>query len=172
MKKVILFTFLSIVSLSVFAQNSSKKNKKNYSIFIDDTTFVAAMPEQGATFTAFFKNDSIYRINTWFGFNYGDVTREYYYWHDTLTLILETQKMYAATAVPKINADSIKSHYTGRYIFKNGKLSDIAQKGNYSISDTPADRDETEATFLLLSDKYTKLAYKKAKNKKNRIKAP
>lgn len=170
MKKVLIFSILCTVGVSLFAQNGTKKNKHHYSVFIDDTTFVSSMPDQGATLIAYFKNDTIYKITTWFGFNFGDVTREYFYWNDTLNMIIETQKMYASTAIPKINPDSIKAHYTGRYIFKKGKLMDIAQKGNYSISDTPSTKDETESTFLMLSEKYRKVAYTKAKKKKNRTK--
>lgn len=170
MKKVLIFSLLCTLGVTLFAQNGSKKNKHHYFVYIDDTSFVTSMPEQGASLTAYFKNDTLYKIKTWFGFNFGDVTREYFYWNDTLNLIIETQKMYASTAVPKINPDSVKAHYTGRYIFKKGKLTDISQKGNYSISDTPSTKAETEATFLMLSDKYRKVAYTKAKKKKNRTK--
>ncbi|MFI5171088.1 MAG: hypothetical protein ACHQFW_01790 [Chitinophagales bacterium] len=168
MKRIFIFSLLFPLMLAGFSQGSSKKIKAYY-IFINDTSFVTAMPEQGATFKAYFQDNALYKIETWFGFNFGDVSREYFYWNDTITLINETQKLYSATAVPKIDPDTIKSHYTGRYIFKNGKLSDIAQKGSYSISDTPSSKDETEVTFLMLSDKYRKIAYEKAKKKKNRI---
>lgn len=163
-----ILTLLCTLGITLFTQNSPKKSKKHYSIFIDDTSFVASMPEQGATLTAYFKNDTVYKIKTWFGFNFGDVSREYFYWNDTLSLIIETQKMYNGAAIPAINPDSIKAHYSGRYIFKKGKLTDISQKGNYSISDTPSSKEETEATFLMLSEKYRKVAYAKARKKKNR----
>lgn len=169
MKTILFSTLLLTISITVFSQSGFKKNKEYY-ILIDDTTFVSAMPDQGATLKAYFKKDTLYKIETWFGFNFGEVSREYFYWNDTITLINETQKLYSATAVPKVNPDSIKSHYSGRYIFKKGRLTDISQKGNYSISDTPSNRDETETTFLLLSDKYRKVAYAKAKKKKNRLK--
>ncbi len=168
MKVYIFFILLAVSSVS-FAQSSKKKNKHNYMIMIDDTSFVNAMPEQGATLKAYFINDTISEIKTWFGFNFGDVTRDYFYWDDTLIVVNETQKLYSATAVPKINADTIKASYTGRYLFKHGQLTDISQKGSYSISDTPANKEETNAVLTSLSDKYRKLAYAKRAKKKNRL---
>lgn len=138
-------------------------------ILINDTSFVNAMPEQGATLKAYFINDTISEIKTWFGFNFGEVTRDYFYWDDTLIVVNETQKLYSATAVPKVNADTIKASYTGRYLFKHGQLSDISQKGSYSISDTPANKDETNAVLTSLSDKYKRLVYAKRERKKNRL---
>lgn len=169
LKKLFIFLMACLLIGSVQAQNG-KKVRKHYYILVDDTSFVQAMPEQGATFKAYFKNDSLYKIETWFGFNFGDVRREYYFWNDSISLINEYQRLYNATATPKVNADTIKVTYTGRYIFKKGKLTDISQKGNYSISDTPASKSETEAAFLLLTTKYQQLAYEKRKKKQNRVK--
>ncbi len=169
MKKVFIFTILFSLIITGFTQNGSRKTKQ-YFILVDDTSFVSAMPERGATLKAYFKKDTLYKIETWFGFNFGDVSREYFYWNDTITLINETQKLYSAASVPKIDPDTIKSHYSGRYIFKKGKLIDIAQKGNYSISDTPSNKAETEAAFLMLSEKYCQIAKAKARIKKNRFK--
>lgn len=167
--KVYAFLFLLAVSTPSFAQSGKKKNKHNYMILINDTSFVSAMPEQGATLKAYFINDTISEIKTWFGFNFGEVTRDYFYWDDTLIVVNETQKLYSATAVPKINPDTIKTSYNGRYLFKKGQLTDISQKGSYSISDTPANKDETNAVLTSLSDKYRKLVYAKRAKKKNRL---
>lgn len=167
-----LITLLILIGFSTSVaqgQTAKKKSKKNYYILINDTSFVNAMPENGAELRAYFVNDTLSKITTWFGFNFGDVTRDYFYWEDTLSLVNETQKLYNATAVPKINPDSIKISYSGRYIFRGGKLMEISQKGNYSISDTPATKNETEAVLLSLSEKYRKLVYEKRKKKKNRI---
>lgn len=167
--KNILFLVLMTTGISgAFAQQ--QKVRKHYYIEITDSSFVTSMPEQGATFKAYFKNDSLYKVETWFGFNFGDVERVYFYWADSISLINETQKLYNATAVPKINPDSIKESYTGRYIFKGDKLTGISQKGNYSISDTPQTKDETQAALLMLAYKYKALAYERSKSKKNRIK--
>ncbi len=168
MRLFVLLILTSFTCSAVTAQNSNKKSKHDYYIIIDDTSFVSAMPEKGAVLKAYFLNDTLNKITTWFGFNFGDVTRDYYYWEDTLMLVNETQKLYSATAVPPINPDSVKVSYTGRYIFKAGKLSDISQKGSYSISDTPATKAETETVLVSLSDKYRKLVYEKRKKKKNR----
>ncbi len=169
LKKLFIFLVACSIMASAQGQDTGKKSRKHYYIEISDSTFVSAMPEQGATFKAYFKGDSLYKIETWFGFNFGEVRREYYYFHDTISLINETQKLYSATAVPKINADTIKATYSGRYIFKMGKLTDISQKGSYSISDTPSSKAETEAAFNMLASKYKQLAYEKRKKKKNRI---
>jgi len=166
-----LFIMLLAVSLisSAEAQNT-KKPRSHYYVLIADSTFVQAMPEKGATFKAYFKNDSLYKIETFFGFNFGDVRREYYYWNDSISLINEYQRLYNANATPPVNSDTIKVTYTGRYIFKKNKLTDISQKGSYSISDTPSSKEETQAAFLMLTKKYQDLAYEKRKKKKNRIK--
>ncbi len=168
MKRIVLFLLILSVGTHVFSQTSKLKSRRNYYILLSDTSFVQSMPERGATLKAYFKNDSLAKIETWFGFNFGDVTRDYYYWHDTLTLIIETQKLYNAMADPPLNADTIKANYTGRYIFKKRVLTDISQKGSYSISDTPSTKEEQQAAFLMLSDKYTKVAYDKRRDKKLR----
>jgi len=171
MRLITLLLLLTFSFNGLFGQNSQKKNKNDYYILISDTSFVASMPEQGATLKAEFKNDKITKITTWFGFNFGDVTREYYYWNDSLITVLETQKLYNGSAVPKIVPDSVKASYTGRYVFKKGKLTDISQKGSYSISDTPTTKEETEVIFLMLSKKYIDLVNEKRAKKKNRIRA-
>lgn len=107
---------VSLIS-SAEAQNT-KKPRSHYYVLIADSTFVQAMPEKGATFKAYFKNDSLYKIETFFGFNFGDVRREYYYWNDSISLINEYQRLYNANATPPVNSDTIKVTYTGRYIFK------------------------------------------------------
>lgn len=171
MIKKLLFLLIACTMLtSIQAQQTGKQSRKHYYVTINDSSFVSAMPEQGATFKAYFKGDSLYKIETWFGFNFGDVRRDYFYFKDTISLINETQKLYSATTLPKVNPDTIKATFTGRYIFKMGKLTDISQKGNYSISDTPSSKAETEAAFLMLATKYKMLAYEKRKKKKNRIK--
>ena len=166
--KLFIFIAISLISASLQAQ-SGKGNRKQYYVLTTDTTFVQAIPDQGATFKAYFKNDSLYKIETWFGFNFGDVEREYFYWNDSIKLINEYQKLYNSLANPKPNPDTIKVTYTGRYIFKHNVLTDISQKGSYSISDTPQGKQEIEAGFLMLTEKYKKLAYDKRKKKKNRI---
>lgn len=169
MKRIVLLLLLLPVGFTSFGQSAGKKKSKhNYYILIEDSSFVASMPERGASLKAYFEHDTITKIETVFRFNFGDVRREYYYWDDTISLINETQRLYNATAVPAINPDTIKANYSGRYIFKNRKLTDISQKGSYSISDTPSTREEQEAAFLMLSDKYQKLAYERRKNKKSR----
>ncbi len=167
--KHIFFLFLMVACVSS-AYSQQQKVRKHYYILITDSSFVQAMPEQGASFKAYFKNDSLYKIETWFGFNFGDVTRDYFYWRDSITLVNETQKLYSATAVPKIDPDTIKVSYTGRYIFNNDKLTGINQKGSYSISDTPQSKEETQAALLMLAYKYKALAYERSLNKKNRVK--
>lgn len=165
------FILVAIMMLTVSLQAQSGKNsRKNYYVLITDTSFVQAIPEQGASLKAYFKNDSLYKIETWFGFNFGEVTREYYFWDDTIKLINEYQKLYNPLGVPKPDPDTIKVTYSGRYIFKNNVLTDISQKGSYSISDTPQGKNDIEAGFMMLIDKYKKLAYDKRKKKKNRIK--
>lgn len=170
MNRKLLFLLLSSILVFSASAQQTQKLRKHYYILIDDTTFVNAMPEQGATLKAYFKNDTIYKIETWFGFNFGEVTRDYYYWDDTLSLVNETQKLYNAEAPPKINPDTIKTSYAGRYIFQHNKLTGISQKGSYSISDTPQTKEDTQAALLMLSDKYRVLAYEKRKAKKNRVK--
>ncbi|MEZ5014060.1 MAG: hypothetical protein R2794_07190 [Chitinophagales bacterium] len=170
MKQICLFLMLGVFSLTAFGQNKVAKSKRHYYVDINDSSFVAAMPENGATMRGYFRNDTIYRIETWFGFNFGEVTRVYYYWKGELSLVNETQKLYNAKAVSKEQSDSIKVSYTGRYIFKNRTLTDISQKGTYSISDTPSSKEETQAALLMLSDKYLGLLYDRRNEKKNRHK--
>lgn len=167
--KLFIFIAISLISASLQAQ-SGKSGRKQYYVLITDTSFVQAIPEQGATFKAYFKNDSLYKIETWFGFNFGEVKREYYFWGDSIKLINEYQKLYNPLGIPKPNPDTIKVTYSGRYIFKKNILTDISQKGSYSISDTPQGKKDIEAGFLMLTEKYKKLAYDKRKKKKNRIK--
>lgn len=167
--KNILFLVLITTGISgAYAQQ--QKVRKHYYIEITDSSFVTSMPEKGATFRAYFKNDSLYKVETWFGFNFGDVSRVYFYWDDSITLVNETQKLYNANAEPKINPDSIKASYTGRYIFQHDELTGISQKGNYSISDTPQSKEETQGALLMLAYKYKAIAYEARKHKKNRIK--
>jgi len=165
---IILCSLLLLTELSAEAQ--STKVRKHYKINITDSTFVQSMPEQGASFTAYFKQDSLYKVETRFYFNFGEVARDYFYWRDSISLINETQKLYNATALPKVNADTVKVTYSGRYIFQHDKLTGISQKGSYSISDTPQSKDETEVALRMLAYKYKALAYERAKSKKNRIK--
>jgi hypothetical protein len=170
MKQILLTLMLATTLAFTVSAQQTGKLRKHYYILIDDSTFVNAMPEQGATLKAYFKNDTLYKIETWFGFNFGEVTRDYYYWNDTLSLVNETQKLYNATTIPKIDPDTIKISYSGRYIFQKNKLTGINQKGSYSISDTPQTKEETQAALVMLSEKYRGLAYEKRKSKKNRIK--
>ncbi len=170
MHRTILFVLLFGMFGAQLHAQKQEKIRKHYYIVIDDSSFVNAMPENGATLKAYFKNDTLYKIETWFGFNFGDVTRDYFYWRDTLSLIIETQKLYNASAVPKIDPDTVKVTYTGRYIFKNNHITGMSQKGSYSISDTPQSKEETEVALMLLSNKYRVLAYDKRKSKKNRVK--
>jgi len=151
-------------------QAQSGKVRKHYYILITDSSFVNSMPERGASLKAYFKNDSIYKIETWFGFNFGEVTRDYYYWNDSITLVNETQKLYNANAEPKVDPDTVKVTYTGRYIFQGDKLTGINQKGSYSISDTPQSKDEVQAAMLMLAYRYKNIAYERRKVKKNRVK--
>lgn len=168
-RKLLLILIMATMGLTLTAQQNGKV-RKHYYILITDSSFVQAMPEQGATFKAYFKNDSLYKVETWFGFNFGEVTRDYFYWNDSISLINETQKLYNATAMPKIDPDTVKVSYTGRYIFKGDKLTGISQKGSYSISDTPQSKEETEVAMLMLANKYKALAYERRMVKKNRIK--
>ena len=165
----ILFVFLLLSGVGA-SQAQTAKVRKHYYIQITDSSFVNSMPERGASLIAYFKNDSIYKVETWFGFNFGEVTRDYFYWNDSITLVNETQKLYNATAEPKINPDTVKVTYTGRYIFQHDKLTGINQKGSYSISDTPQSKDDVQVAMLMLAYKYRDLAYEKRKSKKNRIK--
>jgi hypothetical protein len=166
MKYLFQFILVFIVCNGVYAQ---KHNKSDYMIIIDDSTFVAATPERGATLKGIYKMNSLEKIETWFGFNFGEVRRDYFYWNDTLIMVTESQKLYSAKEENKINPDTIKASYTGRYLFKGGRLTDISQKGNYSISDTAADKKEVEATFFSLSEKYVSLLNEKRQKKKNRL---
>lgn len=162
--------FLSVLLVrTADAQSGHRKHKHDYTVVIDDSTFVQAMPDRGAKLTGYYKEDTIQKIVTWFGFNFGDVRRDYYYWKDSLIMVIETQKLYSTAADAHVNPDSVKASYTGRYIFSHNELTDVSQKGTYSISDTPADKGEMEKTFLALSDKYLTLLDQKRANKKSRI---
>lgn len=152
------------------AQSSGKKGKGNYYVEIKDSTFAGTKPQRGATLTGYYTNDSIEKVVTWFGFNYGDLTRKYFYWKNNLILIVEEQRLYNTTTQLPADPSAVKPNFTGRYIFVDGKLTDMKETGTYSFNDTPSDKASQEAMFLSFSDKYMKLLNEARAKKKNRIK--
>lgn len=170
MRYGVLFICLFAVTFSAHAQSSTKKQKsKNYYVYAD-TGFIEETPDRGAWMKAYYTSDSLKKIEAYYGFNFGDLRRSFYYWDDHLVLVLETQRLYNNSASNPINADSVKPNYEGRYVFERDSLTSVKQTGHFSFLDTPADKNSMEKTFVTMSTTYMSLFDELRKNKKNRIK--
>lgn len=164
MRKCLPLFFILFIAHSSFAQ----KSKKDYSVYVD-SGFTVAVPERGAHMTGFFEQDSLVRIEAFFGFNFGDLRRNYYYDNNQLIMIIESQRLYNNNPGNKINADSVKINYEGRYLFLNNTLNSVKQNGHFSFMDMSADKQTMQDTFLKTSDDYKRIILEKSKKKKNRI---
>lgn len=165
--------FLMFIVFQVNAQSSEKQSKKNkikpYYVYAD-TGFTVIKPEKGTWIKGYYEGDSLIKIETWFGFNYGELHREYFYWGNNLIIVNETQKVYNNTNGNFVDVDSIKPNYTARYLFDGNKLTSIKQEGNYSFMDIPAGKQMMQDTFLEMSKNYMQFVEELKKKKKNRIK--
>lgn len=164
-----ILAILIFFSFTTDAYSQHVKGKKNYYVLIDDSSFTSTMPDKGAWLKGFYERDSLQKIEVWFGFNFGDMRREFYYWEGNLIMVTEIQRLYSTNPAANINIDSVKPNYNAFYTYVNGKLKDVNQKGTYSFQDTPADKATMEATFLNLSSQYIKVLDEKRAIKKNRI---
>lgn len=167
--RLILVLFICF-NLTQSAYSQHTPGKKDYYVLIDDSSFTPTTPDKGAWIKGYYEKDSLQKIEIWFGYNFGDLRREFYYWKGQLIMVTETQRLYSTNPEARINIDSVKPNYNARYTFLNGKLKDVNQKGTYSFQDTPADKATMEATFLNLSAQYIKTLDEKRAVKKNRIK--
>ncbi len=170
--KIIFHCIICVLLLTpVYSQNSPKNNKrKNYFILIDDASFANSKPERGACLKAHYKNDTLQNIETWFGFNFGDLKRDFFYWNNQLIVVTEIQKLYSSQHGSPINTDSIKPNFTARYLFSDTVLTDVIQKGSYNFMDSPADKNTMQATLFNLSEQYVSVLDERRADKKNRLK--
>ena len=115
---------------SVQAQTEIKKGKRyNYTVTIDDASFATSKPDQGATLTGYWKNGMLFRLEAWYGFNYGGIYRTFFYWEGDLITVTEIHKLYNGND-PLVEIDSIEPCFNAQYIFEDGIITSIKQKGN------------------------------------------
>jgi hypothetical protein len=169
MRKYLLFLLSLLFMVPMQAQFFQKGGKQNYLVSIEDASFTTSKPEKGAHLTAKYVHDTIHQIDTWFGFTYGDIQRTFYYWNGELITVTEIQRLYNGND-PSINLDSIKPSFNARYIFENGALTNIQQKGTYSFSEGSQDRASMEAMYLGFSNQYNLRLDEVRADKKNRKK--
>lgn len=169
MKQVLAYIiFFCLLVPAAYAQQKTVKKIKPYYVVIDDASFTNTKTDRGATLTGYYEKDSLVRLVAWFGYNYGDISREFFYWQDELIVANEIQRMYnPATTTP---LDSIKPNFKARYLFTDGKLTDIQQKGSYSFAEMPSDKITQERTYLWLSEQYASALNEKRMDKANRMK--
>jgi hypothetical protein len=140
---------------------------KNYRIDIMDASFTSSNPEQGAYLRAEYKNDTIVSMEAWFGFNYGDIRRSFYFWQGELITVTEVQRLYNGKDA-EVELDSIKPCFNARYLFEEGALTSIKQTGTYSFIDGPQDKKSVEAMYLSFNEQYQVALNEKRAVKKNR----
>lgn len=169
MRQILLIILCLTLITSSQAQSSGKGGKKNYLIEINDASFTSSKPEKGAHLTAKYVHDTIQQIDAWFGFTYGDIQRTFFYWNGQLITVTEVQRLYNGND-PNIQLDSIKPSFNARYIFENGALTNIQQKGTYSFSEGSQDRASMEAMYLGFSNQYNLRLDELRADKKNRKK--
>ncbi|MFN0274417.1 MAG: hypothetical protein ACKVPJ_01630 [Chitinophagales bacterium] len=171
MRFTYLFVFLLFVPTMLQAQDvgGKKKKKGNYYVLVD-SGFLTFKPEQGAILKGIYEHDSLKKIECWYGFNFGDLRREFHYWNGQLIMIIESQRLYNGGTVGRVDADTIQPNYQGRYLFENSVIKSIKQDGSYSFLDTPADKNSMQETFLQMSAAYQAALDKERVNKKNRVK--
>ncbi|MBC8046377.1 MAG: hypothetical protein H7Y00_06245 [Fimbriimonadaceae bacterium] len=171
MRYILLFLILVTTSVHTSAQHlPQKKKKKGYYYISVDSGFVEKEPERGAVLNAFYEKDTLIKISCWYGFNFGDLRRDFHYWNDKLIMVTEIQRLYSYTETKPVDFDTIKPNFEGRYLFENGRLTSVKQDGSFSFMDTPADKDSMQNTFIIMSNNYKQLAENERANKKNRKK--
>ena len=169
MKKILFLLLISgLIVQTGYSQNKSKKRVKPYYVVIDDASFTNTKSDRGATLTGYYEKDSLVRMVAWIGFASGDIRREFFYWQNNLIVVKETHRLYNPQTSTDI--DSIKPSYNARYVFTNGKLTDIKQKGSFSFTDMPSDKKTQEATYQAMSAQYVDAMEKARAVKENRIK--
>lgn len=169
MKKIIFLLLIAgCFAQPIYAQSKKPKKVKPYYVVIDDASFTNTKSDRGAKLTGYYINDSISRMESWTGFASGDIRREFFYWRDTLLVVTETHRLYNPNTTTPI--DSIKPTYNARYVFVNGKINDIKQKGSFSFTEIPSDKKTQEAMYLSISAQYVEALNKARAIKENRIK--
>jgi hypothetical protein len=170
MRHAILVLLMLSGFLATQAQTETKGGKRyNYTVTIDDASFAAAKPDQGATLTGYWKNGMLYRLEAWYGFNYGGIYRTFFYWEGKLITVTEIHKLYNGND-KLVEIDSIEPCFNAQYIFEDGIITSIKQKGTYSLIEGPQDKNSMQGMYMGMSMKYVAAIEEKAARKRNRKK--
>ena len=165
----IFFLILTLVSFSATAQVSKKGKKYNYYVTIKDGSFTNSKPEQGASLKGIWNDGQMIELNAWYGFNYGDIQRNFFFWNDELITVTEVHRLYNPKD-PNLNLDSIPSCFNAQYVFEKGELINIKQTGTYSFAEGPQDRKSMQDMYINFARNYSALIHEKAESKRNRKK--
>lgn len=167
-KIVILLLIVYCAGSAAHAQSTQNKHSKPYYVVIEDGSFTNTKSERGSKLTGYYERDTLVKMVAWIGFNSGDITREFFYWQNRPIVITETHKLYnPATSTP---IDSISPSFNARFVFTDGELTDIKQKGTYSFTEMPSDKKTQEATYLAMAAQYAAALDTARADKRNRIK--
>jgi len=132
--------------------NSDATLKK---ITLEDEEFLEHATDGGGELTGYFRNNSLVKIVEWIGLSYGNRTREFYLKNNDLFFVFEKFEAFIQTD-SGLDHSKVKTIFTGRYYFNNGKLISEKITGENKLAD------KTSAQDLLDQTKdYSKLLNKK-----------
>jgi hypothetical protein len=169
MRYGLLVVLLLTLATDLQAQLFSGGKKRNYTVTIDDGSFSKSAPEQGATLVGTWQDGQLISLEAWYGFDYGDIRRDFYFWDSLLITVTERHRLYNAKN-PGLDIDSVPTCFNAQYVFENGELTSIKQTGTYSFAEGPQDRRSMQAMYQSMAADYRKAIEEKASKKRNRKK--
>jgi hypothetical protein len=164
------YWFLLLLLMGAMQSFSQSASKKGTYYVVIDSVHPMQQTAKGSILKGYYERDTIQKIECWFGFQFGDLRRVFYFWQGRLIMVTEEQRLYDANAVSRENTDTVKPNYDGRYLFTDDKLTNLKQNGSFSFLDTPADKTSMQNTFLQMAADYQAMLDIARTDKNRRIK--
>jgi len=169
MKRLITLLLLSFSIFSMAQENRIEEirtqfnyinSQKEYQTFFLENNDYIDHVDMGITATAFFKNDTLFKVIEKAYFNYYNSTTEYYYWDNELFFVYTVENNYEVildedSSFLEFNYDKQYESFTGRYYYENGKEIKRIEKGeSYSSVKQEINAESLRYEFLNITENY------------------
>lgn len=142
-----LFIFLSCCVSLLYAQSSEQTTndirehyqwinaQKDFTVKeLHNEDYLDQVPDQGAHLKGYFKNDTLYKIEEWFGLTRGNSLTEYYLWDGELIFVYQRESLYKQImnnpdGFIGFDHDKPQVTFESRLHFKNGRLFNKNNRG-------------------------------------------
>jgi hypothetical protein len=139
---------------------------------LNNRDYLDFSPDNGASITAYYKDNSLYKVVEIMGLSYAILTTEYYLWDNQLIFVYYTEKNFkqikdASGNFVELDYSHTETKYEGRHYFDNGKEIKTIIKGEKTGATTLVDFKKRLQEFipLLKNKKNNQLFYQKIQGK-------